>query len=128
MLICAYNSSDGPRHGRVDHGALYGRSGDVFGGQGTRGVAVGAVGDVQLLPPVSASKIVRIGRNYAAHAHERDEEVPGELLVFLKPPSAVIGIGHSIDLLPRMGLVDHEVELALIVGRKARFIKQGETL
>ncbi len=71
-----------------------------------------------LLAPVEPSKIVCVGRNYAAHAAELGNEVPAEPLLFLKPPSAVIGPGEPIHLPPGVGEVHHEAELAIVVGRR----------
>jgi 2-keto-4-pentenoate hydratase/2-oxohepta-3-ene-1,7-dioic acid hydratase in catechol pathway len=73
---------------------------------------------VQLLAPVLPSKIVCVGRNYAAHAAELGNEVPKEPLIFLKPPSAVVGPGEAILLPPYSRQVEHEGELALVVGRR----------
>jgi len=73
----------------------------------------------RLLAPVRPSKIVGIGRNYAAHAAERGHEVPKEPLVFLKPPSALIGPGDEIRIPTGVGRVDHEAELGIVIGREA---------
>jgi 2-keto-4-pentenoate hydratase/2-oxohepta-3-ene-1,7-dioic acid hydratase in catechol pathway len=83
--------------------------------QGTR---AWPLSDVRLLPPVEPGKIVCIGRNYAAHAAELGNEVPKEPLIFLKPPSSIVGPGEPIVLTPQSQRVEHEGELALIVGRK----------
>jgi 2-keto-4-pentenoate hydratase/2-oxohepta-3-ene-1,7-dioic acid hydratase in catechol pathway len=72
---------------------------------------------VKLLPPVTPSKIVCIGRNYAEHATELCNEVPKEPLIFLKPPSAVIGPDEPIVLPPDSARVDHEGELAAVIGK-----------
>ncbi|HXZ79395.1 MAG TPA: fumarylacetoacetate hydrolase family protein [Terriglobales bacterium] len=73
--------------------------------------------EVKLLAPVRPSKIVCVGRNYAAHAQELGNEVPSEILIFLKPPSSVIGPGETI-IRPRLSeRVDHEGELAVIIGK-----------
>ena len=72
-----------------------------------------------LLAPVEASKIVAVGRNYRAHAAERGKEVPNEPLLFFKPPSAVIGPGEPIRHPSWVGRVDHEAELAVVIGRTA---------
>ena len=72
-----------------------------------------------LLAPVRPSKIVGIGRNYAAHAAESGQAVPGEPLVFLKPPSALIGPGDGIRCPTWVGRVDHEAELGIVIGREA---------
>jgi 2-keto-4-pentenoate hydratase/2-oxohepta-3-ene-1,7-dioic acid hydratase in catechol pathway len=76
--------------------------------------------DVRLLAPACPSKIVGIGRNYAAHAAERGQAVPKEPLLFLKPPSALIGPGDPIRLPAWVGRVDHEAELGIVIGREAR--------
>jgi 2-keto-4-pentenoate hydratase/2-oxohepta-3-ene-1,7-dioic acid hydratase in catechol pathway len=73
---------------------------------------------VRLLAPVEPGKIVCVGRNYAAHAAELGNEIPKEPLIFLKPPSSVIGPGDPIVLTPQSQRVEHEGELALVVGRR----------
>ena len=76
--------------------------------------------NVQLLPPAEPSKIVCIGRNYAAHAAEHGAEVPELPLIFLKPPSALIAHGQTIFLPPQSRQVEHEAELAVVIGESAR--------
>lgn len=77
------------------------------------------VGDVVLLPPVLPSKIVAIGLNYKDHAMERGKALPDEPLIFLKPPSAVVG-SKDIIVYPAMSKrVDFEGELAVIIKKKA---------
>jgi 2-keto-4-pentenoate hydratase/2-oxohepta-3-ene-1,7-dioic acid hydratase in catechol pathway len=76
--------------------------------------------DVRLLAPVLPSKLVCVGKNYAAHAAEFGGEVPEEPLLFLKPSTAVIGPGDPIQLLPISTRVDYEGELAVVIGRLAR--------
>lgn len=66
------------------------------------------------------SKIVALAKNYAEHAKEMESDVPERPVFFLKPPSALIGPGEPI-ILPRISRrVDHEVELAVIIGKRAR--------
>lgn len=72
---------------------------------------------VRLLPPVEPSKVVCIGRNYAAHAAELGNDVPTEPLLFLKATSAVIGPEDAIVLTPYSGQVEHEGELAVVIGK-----------
>jgi 2-keto-4-pentenoate hydratase/2-oxohepta-3-ene-1,7-dioic acid hydratase in catechol pathway len=71
-----------------------------------------------LLAPVSPGKLVGIGLNYKDHAAERQKPLPAHPLVFLKPPSAVIGPGATIVLPPGVGRVDHEAELGIVIGRR----------
>ena len=79
--------------------------------------------DVRLLAPVLPSKLVCVGKNYAAHAAEFGMEVPEEPLLFLKPSTAVIGPGDPIPLLPISQRVDYEGELAVVIGRLARNVR-----
>ncbi|MCL4479520.1 MAG: fumarylacetoacetate hydrolase family protein [Deltaproteobacteria bacterium] len=75
--------------------------------------------EVKLLSPVKPSKIVAIGLNYREHAKEFGKTVPEEPLIFLKPPSAVIGNDEEI-IYPEMSKrVDYEGELAVVIGRQA---------
>ena len=82
--------------------------------------------DVRLLAPVLPSKIVAVGKNYAAHAAEFGMTVPEEPLLFLKPSTAVIGPGDPIPLLPISHRVDYEGELAVVIGSLARSVKAEE--
>lgn len=79
--------------------------------------------DVRLLAPVLPSKLVCVGKNYAAHAAEFGMEVPEEPLLFLKPSTAVIGPGDPIQLLPISTRVDYEGELAVVIGRLTRNVR-----
>ncbi len=69
---------------------------------------------------LTPSKIICVGRNYRAHAKELGNEVPSEPLLFLKPPSAVIAHDEPIVLPTESARVEHEGELAVIIGRRAR--------
>lgn len=82
----------------------------------------------RLLAPVVPSKIIAVGRNYADHAREHDVEVPESPLIFLKPSSSVIAIGEAIVLPPQSQQVEHEAELAVVIGRKARWLNPKTAL
>jgi len=82
-----------------------------------------ALGDVLLLAPVLPSKLVCVGKNYAAHAAEFGMQVPEEPLLFLKPSTAVIGPGDPIRLPSISRRVDYEGELAVVIGRLARGVR-----
>ena len=84
--------------------------------------------DAELRAPVRPSKIVCIGRNYAAHAKELGNEVPAEPLMFLKPPSAIIGPGESVVLRAESEKVEHEAELGVVIGKRASRVTRGEAL
>ncbi|HUL16767.1 MAG TPA: fumarylacetoacetate hydrolase family protein [Terriglobales bacterium] len=81
---------------------------------------------VRLCAPVEPRKIVCVGRNYAAHAAELGNELPKEPLIFLKPSSAVIGPDDRIILTKYSQRVEHEGELALVVGRRCSHLDDHE--
>jgi 2-keto-4-pentenoate hydratase/2-oxohepta-3-ene-1,7-dioic acid hydratase in catechol pathway len=74
------------------------------------------------------SKIVCVGRNYAAHAKELGNEVPERPLLFLKPPSALVASGEAIVLPEESERVEHEGEIAVVIGRRVRRVSQAEAL
>ncbi len=78
---------------------------------------------VRLFSPVEPGKIICVGRNYVEHAREHDAEIPDIPLLFLKPPSSVIGHGAAIVLPPQSSQVEHEAELAVVIGRRARWVE-----
>src|SRR5690606_3064316 len=86
----------------------------------------GALEGLELLAPAAPSKIVCVGRNYAAHARELGNALPEEPLLFLKPPSAVIGPGAAIATPPGVEDLQHEAELALVIGRRCKDIAAEE--
>ena len=75
-----------------------------------------ALADVRLFSPILPSKVVCVGRNYAEHAAELGNEVPVEPLLFLKPSTSVIGPQDAIRLPPQSKQVEHEAELAVVIG------------
>lgn len=83
---------------------------------------------VRLLPPCAPTKIVCVGRNYPEHARELGNEVPSEPLIFMKPPSSLIASGDSIVYPSTSQRVDFEGELGVVIGRKARNVKQSEAM
>ena len=74
------------------------------------------------------SKIVCIGRNYLEHAKELGNDVPTEPLIFLKPPSSIIGDGEFIELPPQSSQVDHEGEIGIVMGRRLRNADEAESV
>lgn len=82
---------------------------------------------VQLLAPILPGKIICAGKNYAEHVKETDSEIPTTPLIFLKPPSAVIGPLQTIFLPPQSQQVDHEAELAVVIGKPGRWISPDES-
>src|SRR6478735_5386041 len=67
-------------------------------------------------PDFQPSKIVCVGRNYVDHAAEMGNDVPKEPLLFLKPSTSIIGSHDAIKLPPQSKQVEHEAELAVVIG------------
>lgn len=82
--------------------------------------------DIDILAPSEPSKIVCIGRNYAEHAAEMGNDLPDRPLLFLKGPNAVAGHGDEIPLPAGKERVDHEAELAVVIGKQARNVDESE--
>jgi 2-keto-4-pentenoate hydratase/2-oxohepta-3-ene-1,7-dioic acid hydratase in catechol pathway len=80
----------------------------------------------RLLPPCAPSKIVCVGRNYADHAKELNNPIPPEPMIFLKPPSSLIGSGDAIVLPKVSERVDYEGELGVVIGKRARHVKRSD--
>jgi len=95
--------------------------GDIFG-EYQRMEANRPLEKIKLLAPVLPGKIICVGRNYIEHAKEHQAEVPDTPLLFLKPPSSVIGPGEAILIPPQSNQVEHEAELAVIIGKRGRWI------
>lgn len=90
---------------------------------------VDKLAEARVLPPLQPSKILAIGRNYAEHARELDNEAPAEPLVFAVMPSAVIGDGAVIEWEADMSAqVDWEGELAVVIGETARRVSPEAAL
>ncbi len=81
---------------------------------------------LRLLSPVLPSKVVAVGKNYLEHAQEMGGDVPEEPVIFLKPSTSVIGPGDSVPYPSASTRVDHEAELAVVIGRLARRVASGE--
>ncbi|MCA9589066.1 MAG: fumarylacetoacetate hydrolase family protein [Myxococcales bacterium] len=81
-----------------------------------------------LAAPVCPTKVVCIGRNYAAHARELGNDVPSEPLLFLKPPSSIIGPRERVLLPPQSSRVEHEAELGVVISRRATDVSREDAL
>lgn len=87
--------------------------------------------DVRLLAPILASKVICIGKNYAAHAAEMGSEAPADPVIFLKPNTSIIGPEVPIVRPPSSERVDYEGELAIVIGRPCKDVaaaKAGEVI
>ena len=87
-----------------------------------------ALASVRLLAPVLPSKVVCIGKNYADHVAEMGGETPASPVVFLKPSTSVVGPGEAVRLPRDSDRVDHEAELAVVIGRLCRDVPRERAL
>ena len=79
--------------------------------------------DIRLLAPCAPSKVVAVGINYRDHAGEMGHELPADPVIFLKPPSSVIGpLGDIVKPRPDVR-VDHEAEVALVIGARCKDVR-----
>lgn len=128
MRIIRYRYQDQrPQYGWVYQDKIGPIEGDIFS-EYQRQEADISLAEITLLSPVNPSKVVCVGRNYVAHAEEHGAEVPESPLIFLKPPSAVIGPNEPIRLPLQSNQVEHEAELALVIGKRCRWLQPEETL
>lgn len=127
MILIRYKRGHQTGYGLVERHRVYALEGDPFS-TWTKGAEVGALADVELLAPCTPTKIVCIGRNFPAHAQEHNAPVPTEPLIFLKPPSAVIGPEQPVILPPLSQQVEHEAELAVVIGRRCRYVPEEAAL
>lgn len=114
-----------PRYGLIEGENIVEISG-VPWAQWTRGSRSARLVDARLLAPVEPSKIVCVGRNYAAHAAELGNEVPKEPLIFLKPSTSIIGPEEPIVLTRYSEKVHHEGELAVVIGRRCSQLSDSD--
>jgi 2-keto-4-pentenoate hydratase/2-oxohepta-3-ene-1,7-dioic acid hydratase in catechol pathway len=117
MRDAASSPVDAAPYGLIEGDSILEISG-VPWGEWTRSSRSVRLADARLLAPVEPSKIVCVGRNYAAHAAELGNELPKEPLLFLKPPSSIIGPQEAIVLTKYSNRVEHEGELAIVIGRR----------
>ena len=75
---------------------------------------------VSLLAPVVPSKIICVGLNYVDHARELDLPIPQEPILFIKPPSSIIGPGDGIRIPPQSSWVEYEAELAVVISKRCK--------
>lgn len=84
--------------------------------------------EIELAVPIEPSKIVCVGRNYREHAAELGNPLPQEPLIFLKPPSSIIGPGEPIVLPAISQRVDYEGELAVVIGRTCARLSDADDI
>ncbi|HVB32897.1 MAG TPA: fumarylacetoacetate hydrolase family protein [Patescibacteria group bacterium] len=131
MKLCRFHTLDSSERkacaGVVEGNFVHEVSGE-WPGAGSRTGRQWQLDRVRLLAPVVPSKIVCLARNYKLHAAEVGKPAPSEPVIFLKAPSAVIGPGDTIEMPPESARVDHEGELAAVIGRRCSRIGPGEEI
>lgn len=129
MKICRFvhPETQAPRYGIIEGDSIYPLAGDLNSGNLSLEDKDAALplADARLLPAVKPSKVVCVGRNYREHAAELGNPMPTEPLLFLKVPSAIIGDGDTIELPTVSERVEHEGELAAVIGRSARNLSES---
>jgi 2-keto-4-pentenoate hydratase/2-oxohepta-3-ene-1,7-dioic acid hydratase in catechol pathway len=122
MRIIRYQvEKETPKYGWLLEDKVGEIEGNVFGSY-KRKEAQTPLTEVNLLPPSQPTKIVCIGRNYVDHAKELGNDVPKVPLIFMKPPSSIIGAGDHIILPPQSKQIEHEGELVVVIGKRGRHI------
>ncbi len=130
MIICRFKTSavSTPRFGLIEGNEVFaladGETIESFPSPRTADPI--QLSEVTLLPPVAPSKIVCVGRNYKEHAAELGNKMPDEPLLFLKAPSSAIANGDAIELPPESQQVEHEGELGVVIGRRARKLAEAD--
>lgn len=120
MKIVRYQvNEDEPKYGWMLDDKIGEIQGNLFGEYRRREAKIPAA-ELKMLAPCAPSKILCVGRNYVEHAKELGNEVPKVPLIFLKPPSSIISNGEHIILPPQSSQVEHEAELVVVIGRRAK--------
>ncbi|TDC58934.1 FAA hydrolase family protein [Actinomadura sp. GC306] len=120
MRIARFSTDEGMAFGVVEENTVAAIAAHPFGELTFTGQRF-PLADVRLLAPILPSKVIAIGKNYAAHAAEMGGEAPAEPMLFGKPSTAVIGPGEAIMYPEKLSeRVDYEGELAVVIGRMCR--------
>jgi 2-keto-4-pentenoate hydratase/2-oxohepta-3-ene-1,7-dioic acid hydratase in catechol pathway len=126
MKIIRYHTDRQPQYGMVEGERLFPCSGDPFTGLRKKKKALD-LSSVRLLSPVSPPNVICLGLNYRRHAKEAGVDFPSRPLIFLKPTTSVCGPGDPIFLpLHDPEKIDYEVELAIVIGKKAKSIPEKD--
>lgn len=118
--------------GKTYNGVIRGKmidivEGDAFVGYQTLGFSY-PLERAKLLTPVVPNKVWCVGKNYAAHATELQEDVPSEPLIFIKPTTTIIASDDLVRIPKWAGRIDYEGELAAVIGRRCRKVSESDAL
>ena len=129
MKLCRFLHNDELKYGVVQGNSIFALPETDFSGKSIETLKISDAVDkseVKFLPPATPSKIVCVGRNYAEHAAELGNEVPKEPLLFLKATSSLITDGETIIIPQQSNQVEHEGELAVVIGRSCKNLSENE--
>ena len=118
MKFVRYQDGSSAAWGIIEGDSVTPVLGDPFTGW-TRTNRTVAPWDLHVLPPASPTKVICVGLNYKLHAEESGMEVPKEPMLFLKPPTAVIGPEEGVVYSHLTTQLDYECELAIVIGKTA---------
>ncbi len=127
MIFLRFEQHGEPQYGIVDRHHITPISPNPFGAYEMEDDPI-PLADIRLLSPVHPGKIIAVGINYKAHAQEMRRELPLEPLFFMKPPSSVIGSQDTIVYPAMSSQVDHEAEMALVIGKTAKHVSKEHAL
>jgi 2-keto-4-pentenoate hydratase/2-oxohepta-3-ene-1,7-dioic acid hydratase in catechol pathway len=124
VKIARFSTDGDPRYGIVDGDDLVVLAGDpMFSGFEPTDDRVPLESVKLLAPVIPRSKVVCVGLNYSDHKEDMDVDSPETPLLFLKPNTAIVGPGDTIQIPPVEGRIVHEGELAIVIGRIAKQVK-----
>ena len=121
MKIVRYEHRGTVGYGVWREGRIHPVEGELFGSFSETGESL-PEGDVRLLSPLVPNKLIAIGLNYREHAREQGKPLPEEPLMFMVSPTAVVGPGEAIRLPNLEDRIDHEAELAIVIGKRGKNI------
>lgn len=124
MRVVRILQDEDVRYGLADESSVTLISDEPFAAWEPEGVV--PLPHAQFLAPAIPTKVVCIGVNYRAHAEEMGHTLPVEPVMFLKPPTAVVGHGAEVRIPQGLDVVDYEAELAVVIGRRTRAIAAHE--
>lgn len=127
MKIIRFEYQGKKSYGYLEDGQISIISGDIFNQPQKTGEKL-LLTEVRVLSPLLPSKVVGLGLNYRKHVEEIGFDLPKEPLIFLKPPSAVIGHLDTIQYPADTKRVDFEGELGLVIGKTARMVEEEDAL
>ncbi len=124
MRVVRIFQDEDVRYGLADESMVTLISDEPFAAWETEGLV--PLPHAQLLAPAIPTKVVCVGINYRAHAKEMGHALPEEPVIFLKPPTSVIGHGAEIRVPAGLECVDYEAELAVVLGRRTHNVTPEE--